>query len=58
MWTWKDSPGLMKELSDVQNKLALQGRPQDIMTWAAFCESEDELRAHVERNRSLVKTHH
>jgi len=47
-WSWKDSPELMARLRDVQN----DGRHEhtDIMTFAGWCGSEAELRAHVERN--------
>ncbi len=47
-WTWKDSPELMARLQAAQNN----GKHEytDIMTFAGWCGSEAELRAHVERN--------
>jgi hypothetical protein len=45
-WTWKDSPELMGRLATVQNHAA--HAHIDIMTFAGMCDSEQELRRHVE----------
>lgn len=50
-WTWQQSPELMARLTRAQNSLRT---PIDIMTYAAWCGSEDALRAHVERYEAEV----
>lgn len=45
-FTWKDAPDLMERLIRAQNHL---NTPIDIVTFAAFCTSRDELLRHVER---------
>ena len=50
-WTWKQSPELMARLATAQNALEA---PIDITTFAGFCDSEDELRRHVEHYESRV----
>ena len=46
-FTWKDAPDLMARLTKAQNSPALVS--SDVMTFAGFCDSRDELQAHVER---------
>jgi hypothetical protein len=45
-FSWRDAPDLMERLSRTQNALTT---PIDIMTFAGFCDSREELLAHVER---------
>jgi hypothetical protein len=45
-WSWKNSPELMNRLIAAQNR----NTSRDIVSFAGFCESEDELRAYVERH--------
>jgi uncharacterized protein YicC (UPF0701 family) len=42
---WKQCPDLMARLSDAQNHEA--NINQDIMTWAGFCDTREELERHV-----------
>ena len=44
-WSWKDSPELMARLRSAQNSSANQHI--DILTFAGFCESEEQLARHV-----------
>ena len=44
-FSWKDAPDLMARLSEAQNHCA--NINQDIMTFAGFCNSRDELEGHV-----------
>jgi hypothetical protein len=46
IFTWKDAPDLMVRLTRAQNRLAA---PIDIMTFAGFCNSREELERHVLR---------
>lgn len=50
-FTWKDAPELMERLNAAQNALET---PIDIVTFAGFCESREELAAHVERYEARV----
>jgi hypothetical protein len=43
--TWKSCPDLMNRLAVAQNHEA--NIHQDIMTWAAMCDTREELEAHV-----------
>lgn len=43
---WKQNPDLMDRLAAAQNALTA---PIDILTFAGFCDSRDELLRHVER---------
>ena len=45
---WKSCPDLMERLGETQNHPAHVN--QDIMTWAAMCDTREELEAHVIRN--------
>lgn len=47
MSIWKANPDLMARLTAAQNHEANLG--QDIMTFAGFCDSREELLAHVAR---------
>ena len=51
IWTWRQSPELMARLTKAQNALRT---PIDIMTYACWCETEEALRAHVERYEAEV----
>jgi len=42
---WKQETALMSRLADAQNHPA--NINQDIMTWAAMCDTREELEAHV-----------
>jgi len=42
---WKQQTALMSRLADAQNHPA--NINQDIMTWAAMCDTPEELEAHV-----------
>ena len=44
-FTWKQAPDLMARLTVAQNSIKA---PIDIITFAAFCKSRDELQRHVE----------
>jgi hypothetical protein len=46
MSVWKQNPDLMERLVAAQNRLT---RPIDIVTFAAFCDTREELEAHVVR---------
>jgi hypothetical protein len=46
MATWKQNPDLMARLTDAQNHPCFEH--QDILTWAAMCDTRDELTRHVE----------
>jgi hypothetical protein len=50
-FTWRDAPDLMDRLISAQNALRTQ---IDIVTFAGFCDSRDELQAHVERYEAEV----
>jgi hypothetical protein len=43
-FTWKDAPELIARLTAAQNALIA---PIDIMTFAGFCDSREELERHV-----------
>jgi hypothetical protein len=45
-FSWKDAPDLMARLTKAQNELET---PIDIVTFAGFCDSREELERHVER---------
>jgi hypothetical protein len=45
MATWKQNPDLMDRLATAQNHPANVN--QDIMTFAGFCDSREELERHV-----------
>lgn len=45
-WNWKHSPELMARLAAAQNLPHNWNR--DVMTFAGFCGSEEQLRKHVE----------
>lgn len=51
MCTWKQNPDLMDRLGAAQNKLRA---PIDIMTFAAFCQTREELERHVVRYEEQV----
>lgn len=51
MAVWKSNPDLMDRLTAAQNALRA---PIDIVTFAGFCDSRDELLAHVERYEAQV----
>lgn len=51
MATWKANPDLMDRLIAAQNALTT---PIDIVTFAGFCDSRDELLRHVERYEAQV----
>jgi len=44
-FSWKDAPDLMDELARIQNHPCNSHR--DIMTFAGFCDSRNELENHV-----------
>jgi hypothetical protein len=44
-FSWKDEPELMKRLLAAQNSPAHENR--DVMTFAGFCESREQLEKHV-----------
>lgn len=46
-FSWRDAPDLMEALARAQN--APCNSNIDIMTFAGFCDSREELLAHVER---------
>lgn len=46
MSVWRDNPDLMDRLSSPQNKK--ENINIDIMTFAGFCETREELETHVE----------
>lgn len=50
-WTWRDADDLMARLASAQRALRT---PIDIMTFAAFCDTRDELEAHVDRYEAEV----
>lgn len=50
-WSWKQSPALMARLTKAQNALRA---PIDIMTYAAWCDNEAALLAHVEHYEAEV----
>lgn len=52
MFTWKDAPDLMDRLTTAQNHLRTQ---IDIVTFAGFCDSREELEAHVVRYEAAVE---
>jgi hypothetical protein len=43
--TWRDNPDLMSRLTEAQNSPAFEH--QDILTWAAMCDTRAELERHV-----------
>lgn len=43
-FSWRQAPDLMTRLAACQNNLRA---PIDIMTFAAFCETREQLRKHV-----------
>jgi hypothetical protein len=45
-FSWRDAPDLMHRLAAAQNKITA---PIDIMTFAGFCNSREELERHVVR---------
>lgn len=51
MAAWKQNPDLMDRLAAAQNRLRA---PVDIMTFAGFCDSREELERHVERYEQQV----
>ena len=55
MFTWKDAPELMDRLIAAQNGLKT---PIDIVTFAGFCDSREELERHVERYEAEVRDGH
>lgn len=44
-FSWRDAPDLIARLTDCQNRMD----NQDILTFAGFCDSRDELERHVVR---------
>ena len=52
---WKDCPDLMLRLTDAQNHPAFEH--QDVLTFAAFCDTRDELTRHVENCEHLVRSY-
>jgi hypothetical protein len=48
-FTWRDAPDLMARLTAAQNSISA---PIDIMTFAGFCSSREELERHVVRYES------
>ncbi len=50
-FSWRDAPDLMDRLARAQNLLTA---PIDIMTFAGFCDSRDELERHVVRYEAKV----
>lgn len=46
MTPWRECKDLMARLTETQNHPCFEH--QDILTWAALCESRDELLRHVE----------
>lgn len=52
-YSWKQSPELMARLTKAQNGLKA---PIDIMTFAGFFDSEDELQKHVEYYEDQVRS--
>lgn len=50
-FSWRQAPDLMDRLTSAQNALKA---PIDIMTFAGFCSSREELQAHVERYEQQV----
>ena len=55
MFSWKDEPELMGRLIKAQNSLET---PIDIVTFAGFCDSREELERHVERYEAEVAEGH
>ena len=53
MSIWKQNPDLMARLSAAQN--APENCAIDIMTWAGFCDSREELEQHVLRYERKAK---
>lgn len=51
MSTWQTNPDLMTRLTQAQNALRT---PIDIMTFAAFCDTREELERHVVRYEEQV----
>lgn len=52
MSVWRNNPDLIARLTAAQNHPA--NIRQDIMTFAGFCDSREELLAHVERAEARV----
>lgn len=52
MPVWKQHPDLMERLAEAQNHPACINI--DIMTWAAFCDSREELERHVIRQETKI----
>lgn len=51
-FSWTQAPDLMNRLTTAQNALVT---PIDIMTFAGFCSSRDELERHVTRYEQEVR---
>ena len=49
-FSWRDAPDLMRRLEAAQNR----HDTQDIVTFAGFCDSRDELERHVARYERLT----
>jgi len=54
-WTWKDAPDLMDALARTQNSPL--NANQDIMSFASFMESRDELEVYVARHEIRVQNY-
>ena len=52
-FTWKDAPDLIQALTKCQNSPCNEN--QDILTFAGFCDSRDELEAYVCRQEIRVQ---
>lgn len=50
-FTWKSAPDLMARLNAAQNELIA---PVDIVSFAGYCDSRDELLRHVEHYEMRV----
>lgn len=48
-WTFLQAPDLMERLIAAQNAMACRGGQIDIVTFAGFCDSREELERHVSR---------
>lgn len=54
-FSWKDAPDLMDALARCQNSPLYAN--QDIMTFAGFCESRDELEGYLARHEIRVQNY-